>query len=72
MRTEHLYRVVVTLDVLATDPVDAACAAQVDIEMGTPAATKFLVTPHPGGKTVCVDLGTVPATVRPTDGTACG
>ena len=67
MRTEHLYRVVVTFDVLATDPVDAACAAQVDIEMGAPAATKFLVTPHPGGRTVCVDLGTVPAVIRKWD-----
>ena len=72
MRTERLYRVVVNLDVLATDPVDAACAAQVDIEMGTPAATKFLVTPHPGGRTVCVDLGTVPARVRRWDEKSCG
>lgn len=66
-RTERLYRVLVSLDVLAMDPVDAACAAQVDIEMGTPAATKFLVTPHLGGKTVCVDLGTVPAKVEKWD-----
>ncbi len=64
---ERLYRVVVTLDVLATDPVDAACGAQVDIEMGTPAATKFLVTPYPGGRTVRVDLGIVPATVEKWD-----
>lgn len=69
-RREQPYRVLITLDVLATDPVDAACAAQVDIEMGMPGATKFLVTPHPGGRTVCVDLGTVPATVCPTDETA--
>ena len=66
-RRQRLFRVLMTLDVLATDPVDAACAAQVDIEMGTPAATKFLVTPHPGGRTVCVDLGTMPARVEKWD-----
>ena len=62
-----LYRVEVRVDVRATDPVDAACAARVELDTWIGPAARFLVTPHPGGRTVCVDLGTVPATVETWD-----
>lgn len=70
MRFEKRYRVIVSLDVLATDPVDAACAARVELDTWIGPAARFQVTPHPFGRTVCVDLSTVPATIHPADATS--
>lgn len=66
-RAQRLFRVVVHLDVLATDPVDAACGARVELDSWVGPAAQFIVTPHPGGRTVLVDLSACPAIVTPLD-----